>query len=124
MAIPIRRIEDPTKKPVLPEPEEPILDIFKDVPVDDRESTIAPAITSRETSLPAFLWPVVGIIAGLGMILFGVWNSGSFYMTGTRLSGTLATIFYIWQVGTIFQITGAIFVYNSIIYLWSIRNGE
>lgn len=123
MAIPVRRIEDPTKKPVLPEPEEPISALIR-YESDNRESTVAPAITSRETSLPAFLWPVVGIVAGLGMILFGVWNSGSFYMTGTRLSGTLATIFYIWQAGTLLQITGAIFVYNSVIDLWSIRNGE
>lgn len=50
---------------------------------------------------------------GLAMIWFGVSNAGSYYTSGTRLSGALGTLFYSMQVGTILIVLGILVLYHT-----------
>ena len=56
--------------------------------------------------------PIIGVVVGLLLLYFGVWNMGGFYLPGSRLSGSLAIFWYVWQIGTLLEIAGAILVYH------------
>jgi len=54
--------------------------------------------------------------AGVGvvMIVFGLTNSGSYYMQASRFGGVLADVFYGWQAGTFLAMIGTILIYDAI----------
>ena len=60
---------------------------------------------------------IAGVFVGIGLVAFGIWNSGGFYETSSRLSGDLAVFFYVWQVGNLLQIAGGITIYHNILKL-------
>lgn len=77
-----------------------------------RESTIVyPKVTQRNGKFP-FL-NAAGIVIGLIALTFGIFNAGGFYETSSRLSGDLAVFFYVWQIGNLLQIVGAITIYHN-----------
>jgi hypothetical protein len=112
-----RRIPDPTikKKPAIPTIIEPLDSetYFEDEPKDTRPSTIIPHNPTAK-ALPALLLPVIGIIVGLVLLAFGIFNAGGFYEQGSRLSGGLATFFYVWQIGNLLEIVGVIVVWECL----------
>lgn len=118
----LRRIQDPTIPTIPREPIQEPTPIIEPTIEDTRESTIASPEPIAKGRI-AFLWPIVGIVAGLAMIAFGIWNSGGFYEVGSRLSGSLARIFYVWQVGNILQIVGAIIAYHNFLNLSDVWHG-
>ena len=121
----IKRIEDPTIQliPIEPEPEETPkqFDIQETIYKDNDISTIVKQEPIADGYI-AVLFPVVGIIIGLLITGFGVWNSGGFYEMGSRLSGGLARIFYVWQVGNLLQIVGVLIIAFSGNKLYGIIN--
>lgn len=59
----------------------------------------------------------VAIELGIAAILvfFGVTLGGSYYGPASgKFNGTLATIFYVWQVGTIMTILGVVLAHDAI----------
>jgi hypothetical protein len=125
MALPegtFRRIPDPTipKNTVPVESNDPL---FEDKPAaperppDTRPSTVAPSLFSKTLPAihaPAVLWPVLGLLVGLGVLWFGIFNAGGFYEQGSRLSGSLAVFFYVWQVGNILEIIGVVIAWENL----------
>lgn len=118
-----RRIPDPTiPKNVVPIESNDSLFEDKpasppDIPVDTRPSTIAPAFFRKALPTihaPAMLFPIIGLLAGLVVLWFGIFNAGGFYEQGSRLSGSLAVFFYVWQVGNILEIVGVIVAWESL----------
>jgi hypothetical protein len=125
----LRRIADPT----LPKTQV-ALRVVEDIkptslfeepkPVDTRRSTLIPQMPTV-AGLPAILFPVMGIVAGLIILWFGIFNAGSFYGTSSRFSGALANLFYVWQVGNVLEIIGVVAVYHNVLNLWDVyRNGR
>ena len=57
---------------------------------------------------------VLQIVAGLGLIFFGLVNTGSFYTNAGKMGGILATVFYEYQVGTLMACIGSILLYDLI----------
>ena len=117
-----RRIPDPTI-PKNTIPVESSDSLFEDRPTppdiqaDTRASTVAPSIFNRTLPAihaPAFLWPIIGLIVGLGILWFGIFNAGGFYEQGSRLSGSLAVFFYVWQVGTLLEIIGVVIAWENL----------
>lgn len=118
-----KRIPDPTIQPRRPvEVAESNNPVSQPVRIDDtRESTVINQ-TPLRTGLPVFLWPLLGIVGGLATMAFGIFNAGSFYMTGTRMSGDLATFFYVYQIGSVLEIIGVVIAWESLKKMVSIRN--
>jgi len=118
-----KRIPDPTIQPRRPvEVVESNTAVSQPIRVDDpRESTVINQSPLRE-GRPAFLLPLLGIVGGLAMLVFGIFNAGSFYMTGTRMSGELATFFYVYQIGSVLEIVGVVIAWESLKKMVSIRN--
>lgn len=85
-----------------------------------RENPISPKIEKTDiivshektTIFDKVYHPIIGVVAGLFLLYFGIWNMGGFYLPGSRLSGSLAIFWYVWQIGTLLEITGAILVYH------------
>lgn len=110
--LPFRRIENPAtppaSKPAQKRPavvQEPLEPLFED---EARPSTLIkpqnePVSVSRNIIIPAG-----GLLVCIGLLWYGIFNAGSFYMQSTRFSGDLATIFYVWQVGTLLEIIGVV----------------
>lgn len=120
-----RRIPDPTIPKPLPVPVKPEEDdsLFEKEPAatspraDTRPSTIAIPVFNKTlpaVHAPAILWPVAGLLVGLIILWFGIFNAGGFYEQGSRLSGSLATFFYVWQVGTILEIFGVMIAWENL----------
>lgn len=85
-----------------------------------RENPVSPKIEKTDIIIPhtkttifdkAFR-PVIGIVIGAFFLYFGIWNAGGFYLPGSRVSGSLAIFWYVWQIGNVLEITGAILVYH------------
>jgi hypothetical protein len=112
----------PTDKLVIPVHHEPLPtrilsgeDAAAELPAAKPDGIIQPSIPDmpRRFIAPAFLDSpdvvvAIKVIAGLFMLLFGIWNAGGFYESGSRLKGFLATVFYTWQVGNILEIAGVL----------------
>lgn len=117
-----RRIPDPTipKNTVPVESNDSLFENSPSppaIPDETRSSTIAPSFFSKTLPAihaPAFLWPVIGFLIGLGVLWFGIFNAGGFYEQGSRLSGDLAVLFYVWQAGTVLEIIGVIIAWESL----------
>lgn len=108
--LPFRRIPDPTlvpkEAPVRPKvTQEPLEPLFED---ESRPSTIIKPQNESVNVYQDLVMPAGGLIICLGILWFGIFNAGSFYATGTRFSGDLATIFYVWQVGNLLEIVGVV----------------
>jgi hypothetical protein len=125
MALPagtFRRIPDPTipKNTIPVESNDPLFEdrpAPPDVPVETRVSTIAPSLFNRTLPAihaPAILWPIITLVIGLDVLGFGIFNAGGFYESGSRLSGSLAVFFYVWQVGNILEIIGVVIAWESL----------
>lgn len=124
----LRRIADPTipKSPVTPKEikdADPTSLFEEPEPVDTRRSTLIPQMPTVE-GIPAILLPVAGIVVGLIVLWFGIFNAGSFYGISSRFSGDLANLFYVWQVGNVLEIIGVIAVYHNALTLWDVYRGR
>lgn len=110
--LPFRRIDDPTpqiaSKPAQKRPavvQEPLEPLFED---EARPSTLIKPQNESVSVSRDIIIPAGGLIICIGLLWFGIFNAGSFYMQSTRFSGDLATIFYVWQVGTLLEIIGVV----------------
>lgn len=54
------------------------------------------------------------LLAGLGLIWFGLTNTGSFYTNAGKMGGMLGTIFYEYQAGTLMACVGTVLVYDNL----------
>ena len=54
------------------------------------------------------------ISVGILLIYLGLTTSGSYYQPATHFSGDLATIFYVYQLGTLIAMAGVVLVYNAV----------
>jgi hypothetical protein len=90
-----------------------------------RESPITlPVPEPTETTYRSFLLPVIGIVCGIGMLAFGIFNAGGFYETGSRLSGDLARFFYVFQIANLLEIIGIVCIWaysKEMLYQWANR---
>ena len=126
--IAIRRIEDPTldfdsSKTICPEirkAEQVTEDLLEDATAISQPHVFEhPVLVERpQKANTSVLTAVIMIVGGIGLLWFGIFNAGSFYASGTRMSGQLATIFYVWQVGNIMEIIGCILAYNGAMRLF------
>lgn len=106
----IQKPRTPVERP------KPSYELFEEAQQLRRESTIVKHETIQEAaekqSIP--FKNVIGTVIGIALLVFGIWNSGGFYETSSRLSGELAVFFYVWQIGNLLQIAGAITIYHNI----------
>ena len=91
----------PKQEPARQNPESPKI---------EKTDIIIPHI--KTTIFDKALRPIIGIVIGVFFLYFGIWNAGGFYLPGSRVSGSLAIFWYVWQIGNVFEITGAILVYH------------
>ena len=114
----LRRIADPTIPEKKSEPEPPVsvsTSFFEDSDGEEAKvSTVAPRVATQRDIVMEFVRPVGLTVLGVGMLAFGIWNAGGFYETGSRLSGSLATFFYTWQIANLMEIAGLTITYMSI----------
>ena len=84
----------------------------KGLPVQ-RESHIAvPEPEPAGRDYRPVLLAVIGIVCGVGLLAFGIFNAGGFYETGSRLSGDLARFFYVFQIANIMEIVGILIIWT------------
>lgn len=81
-------------------------DLFEDEPVKKTKK-----LTSNRKK---YILLGVEALAGGFLIAFGVINAGSYYEEASRMGGTLANIFYTYQLGTLFMILGAFIGYDAV----------
>ena len=56
----------------------------------------------------------VPILAGAGLIWFGLTTTGSFWTPATKFGGSLALIWYGYQLGNFMAMVGTILIYDAI----------
>jgi uncharacterized membrane protein len=57
---------------------------------------------------------VAPIIAGVGLIWFGLTTTGSFWTPATKFGGSLALIWYGYQLGNLLAMIGTVLIYDAI----------
>ena len=62
----------------------------------------------------ALVRPLGQLLMGVLLIWFGAINTGSAFTQATHFSGTLSTIFYTYQAGTIMIMIGGILIYDGV----------
>jgi hypothetical protein len=73
-------------------------------------------VGEQESRVDTWRLARLGAIAvfGLAMIYFGLTTSGSYYQPATHFSGDLATLFYVYQLGTLIAMAGVVLVYDAV----------
>jgi hypothetical protein len=56
---------------------------------------------------------VVQVAIGVVFVYFGLTSTGSYYEPASRFSGDLATVFYVYQLGTLMAIVGCLIGYDA-----------
>ena len=101
----------PQKKVAIPvkhvQPRKPIQ---QPAPRPVQESIELPEPEPAETTYRPFLLAVLGMVGGIALLAFGIFNAGGFYETGSRLSGDLARFFYVFQIANILEIVGILVI--------------
>lgn len=70
-------------------------------------------INNTKESSPIIKYAIEAVV-GVFLLYFGVFNMSSMFSTSTMLSGYLAQVFYLWQVGPILEVVGCILIYDAI----------
>jgi hypothetical protein len=79
---------------------------------EPRESHIAvPEPEPAGRPYRSILLAVLGIVGGIALLSFGIFNAGGFYETGSRLSGDLARFFYVFQIANIMEVVGILIIW-------------
>ena len=65
-------------------------------------------------NLTGYARPVLQVLGGIILIWFGLTSTGSYFQPFTRFTGTLATVFYEYQLGTVIVMTGVLLIYHTL----------
>lgn len=94
-----------------PDDELPFVDGFEGpaVPANAYRAPLSPA-EAAVRNIKIFAPAGIGLV----LIVFGLTNSGSYYISSSRFGGVLADIFYGWQFGTFLAMIGTVLVYDAV----------